>query len=101
MTLKELQSCMFPLVPGEFIRPGELEITIFPGTAVGLLSSVGQYVSLVRENMKTIYLMEHSLLTFKCDNFVYFLEHPLCPHEKTFRSKDESGNEYRIIMILL
>ena len=35
----------------------------------------------------------HKLFTFKCDNFVYFLEHPECSQEKTFRSKDESGNE--------
>ena len=93
MTLKELQSCMFPLVPGEFIRPGELEITISPGTAEGLLSSVGQYVSLIRENMKTITFLGLKLLTFKCDNFVYFLEHPEYSQEKTFRSKDESGNK--------
>ena len=53
---------MFPLVPGEFIRPGELEITIFPGTAVGLLSSVGQYVGLVKENMKTIFFSDINYL---------------------------------------
>ena len=52
MTLKELQPCMFPFVSGEFIRPGELEITIFPGTSEGFFSSVGQNVSLHRENKK-------------------------------------------------
>ena len=92
MKLKEFQPCMFPLVPGEFIRPGELEITIFPGTAVGLLSSVCQYVGLDRDNMKTIYFIRHTLVTFKCDNFVYFLEHPECSQENTFRSKDAPDN---------
>ena len=46
VALKRFQPCMFPLVSGQFIRPGKLVITLRPGAAVGLLSSVCTHVGL-------------------------------------------------------
>ena len=45
MTLEWLGASVFPVVPGQLVRPGKLPAAAFPRTLVGFLPSVGSLVS--------------------------------------------------------
>ena len=45
MTLEGLGASVFPVVPGQLVRPGKLPAAAFPRTLVGFLPSVGSLVS--------------------------------------------------------
>ena len=46
VALEGLHACVFPVVPGELVRPGKLPVTAVPGAGVRLLARVRSLVRL-------------------------------------------------------